>query len=62
MMERILKGLFDYQKFEGNPTLQHVIDAVHAKYSTKELNMDDMGMVYAAGVPELPKKKKDGGK
>ena len=61
-MERTLKGLFDYQKFEGNANLQQVIDAVHAKYAARELDLADMEMVYAAGVPELPEKRKDGEK
>ena len=59
-MERKLKQLFDYQRFEGSSELQQVIDSVHAKYSARELNLDEMDMVYAAGVPELPKKRKDG--
>ena len=61
-MERKLEGLFDYQKYEGNANLQQVIDAVHAKYARRELDLDDTGMVYAAGVPELPEKRKDGEK
>ena len=59
-METKLKNLFDYQKFDGNARLQQVIDAVHAKYATRELSMNDLEMVNAAGVPELPKTKKDG--
>ena len=59
-METKLKKLFDYQKFDGNARLQQVIDAVHAKYATRELSMNDLEMVNAAGVPELPKTKKDG--
>ena len=61
-MERKLKQLFDYQKFAGNRELQQVIDAVHAKYAVRELNLADMEMVSAAGTPELPGKKKDGEK
>ena len=59
-MEKTLKSLFDFQKFEGNPALQQVIDSVHAKYAMRELGLDDLEMVNAAGIPELPDRKKDG--
>ena len=39
--------------------LQQVIDSVHAKYAAKELALDEMEMVSAAGVTELSDKKKD---
>ena len=59
-MENKLKQLFGYQKFEGNKELQQVIDSVHAKYAVRELALDDLEMVNAAGIPELPDRKKDG--
>jgi len=59
-MERKLSQLFDYQKYQGNRELQQVIDAVHAKYAVRELTLDDMEMVAAAGIPDLPKNKKNG--
>ena len=46
-MERKLKRLFDYQKFEGNADLQQVIDSVHARYAARELNFDEMEFVVA---------------
>ena len=52
-MENKLKALFDYQKFEGNAALQSVIDSVHSRYAVRELSMDEMEWVNAAGVPEL---------
>ena len=60
-MSRTLKQLFDYQRFEENPELQQVIDSVHAKYASRELSLDDMDMVNAAGTAETPDrlKKKD---
>ena len=61
-MERTLKALFDLQKFEENRDLQSVIDSVHAKYASRELSMDDMDMVFAAGTPDLPERRKDGDK
>ena len=56
-MEKKLKQLFDFQKFAGNADLQSVIDSVHSRYETKELNMDEMDMIFAAGVPQLPDRK-----
>lgn len=56
-MEKKLKQLFDFQKFSGNAELQSVIDSVHSRYETRELNMDEMDMVFAAGVPHLPDRK-----
>ena len=50
-MENKLKALFDYQKFEGNAALQSVIDSVHSRYAVRELSMDEMEWVNAAGVP-----------
>ena len=61
-MERKLKALFDLQKFDGNRDLQQVIDSVHAKYAVRELSLDDMEYVAAAGVPELQDKRKNGEK
>ncbi len=61
-MERKLKALFDLQKFDGNRDLQQVIDSVHAKYAVRELSLDDMKYVAAAGVPELQNKRKNGEK
>ena len=58
-MERTLKNLFDFQKFEGNPALQSVIDSVHSRYATRELNLDEMEWVNAAGTPDARPTKKD---
>ena len=58
-MEGKLKSLFDYQKFEGNPELQSVIDSVHARYAVKELSLDEMEWVAAAGIPETKPEDKD---
>lgn len=59
-MERTLKTLFDFQKFEGNSDLQSIIDSVHSRYAVKELSLDEMEWVAAAGTPDLQDKK--GGK
>ena len=58
-MEKKLKQLFDYQKFESHPDLRSVIDEVHSRYESRELNLDEMEMISAAGVPRMPDKKKD---
>ena len=58
-MEGKLKALFDYQKFEGNPALQQVIDSVHARFPSRELSLDEMEWVSAAGVPDQKSGKKD---
>ncbi len=63
MMENLLSRLFDYQRYEENVELAAVINAVHSRYALRELEMDDMGIVSAAGVPALkPEDQKDPGK
>ena len=61
-MEKKLTQLFGYQRFAENKDLQQVIDSVHAKYAVRELSLDDMEYVAAAGVPELQDKRKNGEK
>ena len=56
-MESILKRLFDYQKFEENAELRSVIDSVHARWDARELDLDEMQFVAAAGSSEAPLKK-----
>lgn len=51
-MENKLKQLFDYQKFEGNADLQQVIDSVHSRYAARELSLDEMEWVSAAGTAD----------
>ncbi len=52
-MEKKLRQLFDYQKFGQNHTLQMIIDTVHSCYDLKELSMEDMTIVSAAGTPAI---------
>ena len=59
-MENKLEQLFGYQRFEGNRNLQQVIDSVHAKYAVRELAIDDLAMVNAAGIPEISDRQKNG--
>ena len=57
-MEKKLRELFDFQKFEKNADLQAVIDKVHARHSALELSDDDVSFVAAAGMPETAIKRK----
>ncbi len=52
MTEKQLKQAFEYQKFERNPRLQAVIDAVHERVTLKELSDEDLDWVAAAGSAE----------
>ena len=58
-MEKTIRSLFDFQKYEGNPALQQVIDSVHARYAVRELSPDEMEWVSAAGTPDRKYGKKD---
>ena len=58
MMVNTLIGLFDFQRFENNPELRGVIDAVHDRYSVRMLSPDEMEGLFAAGVPDRRKKEK----
>ena len=60
-LEKKLRALFDYQKFEQNADLQNVIDRVHARYRSSHarvLDDDEADMVFAAGVTDTAMKKK----
>ena len=58
-MENLLKGLFDFQKFENNPSLRSVIDSVHSRYAVRELSLDNLGQVFAAGTVLPPDTRKN---
>ena len=59
-MEKRLRRLFDYQKFEQNAELQSVVDAVHARYSSaRMLSDEEADQVAAAGMPETAFLQKD---
>ena len=59
-MEKKLRALFDFQKYEQNEDLQKVIDRVHARYSgsARMLSDDEADLVAAAGMPETAMKRK----
>ena len=62
-MEKKLRSLFDYQKFENNADLRGVIDDVHSRYpqygGLRELKLEDMEQIAAAGVPYQKRNKDD---
>ena len=47
--EKLLKTLFDYQRFEDEPSLQNIIEETEERYQGKELSDDDLNTVSAAG-------------
>ena len=51
-MEKKLKKLFDYQRFEKNEKLEKLIRETESRYA-KELSDDDLTLVNAAGGPEI---------
>ena len=53
-MERLLTGLFDYQRFERDPALQNLIDDTEARYFGAEISDDALDLVSAAGEPFIP--------
>ena len=55
VMERKLKNLFDYQKFENDEELNEVIRS--ALKGGVELSDEDLDMVSAAGEPVIEDKK-----
>ena len=59
-MEKKLRALFDFQKYEQNEDLQKVIDRVHARYSgrARMLSDDEADLVAAAGMPDTAMKRK----
>ena len=56
-MEKKLKKLFDYQKFEKNPRLQKLIGESEARLEAAELSDDSLEKVSAAGEPSVILKK-----
>jgi len=47
IMENLLKNLFDYQKFSGNPKLRRIIDDAHSFGALDDLSDDELA--FAAG-------------
>lgn len=55
-MEKVLKTLFDLQKFSGNPHLASLIKETENRYSN-EIDDDDLAFVSAAGEIDTTQKK-----
>ena len=51
-MEKKLKKLFDYQRFEQNDKLEKLIRETESRYA-KGLSDDDLFLVNAAGEPKI---------
>lgn len=51
-MENKLKNLFESQNFFQNKKLQSVIDDVQDRYYGGSLDLDDLELVSAAGIPD----------
>lgn len=52
-MEKKLKSLFEFQRFENNLRLKSLIEETE-KRAAQALSDDDLWMVNAAGAPDLP--------
>lgn len=52
-MEKKLKALFDYQRFEKNARLEKLISETGDRY-TRELDDNELGLVNAAGEFTVP--------
>ena len=57
-MEKILRQLFDFQRFAGNERLEILIKQAEASYE-RALSDEDMGLINAAGDPGARHRKKD---
>ena len=59
-MEKKLKKLFDFQRFEQNERLEKLIRETESRYA-KELSDDDLSLVNAAGEINPGKVEADSG-
>lgn len=50
-MEKKVKSIFEFQRFEGNPRLQKLIEETENRFA-RELADEDLWLVNAAGVPD----------
>ena len=59
-MEKKLKSLFDFQKFDGNSELADMIAATEKRFSkNQQLSDEDLSWISAAGTGIVDPKKKD---
>ena len=59
-MDKMLKALFDFQKFSGNSRLERLINDTESRYGNA-LSDDDLEYVNAAGDTYHPKRDKHSG-
>ena len=64
-MDKTLRSLFEYQRFENNPRLKKMLDDALNRYDFScegELSDDDAGLLNAAGTtvadPKIDKEKR----
>ena len=50
-MEKLLAGLFDFQRFEDDPALRGVTGEVESGYLLDEISEDALNELSAAGDP-----------
>ncbi len=55
-MEKKLRQMMDYQRFENNPALSKIISDAESRFAAMELSDDDLDFVNAAGGPRRPDK------
>ena len=48
-MEKKLRQMMDYQRFENNPALSKIISDAESRFAAMELSDDDLSFVNAAG-------------
>ena len=55
-LNKLLTGLFDLQRLEADPGLQSLIDETEERCFTRELTVDELDLVSAAGdtFPQEP--------
>ena len=58
MTEDRLFQAFDFQRFAENPRLQAVIDAVHRRYASRELDDEELDLV-AGGIAPQPQEREE---
>lgn len=50
-VQKLLRELFEFQRFEKEPALQSIIDETGKRYLSTELSDNDLSKLSAAGDP-----------
>lgn len=61
-MDKMLRDLFDYQKFAGNSNLEKLIKETESRYENKMLSDEDLDSINAAGSVNRPIDMNDSGR